>query len=413
MKKLKYFLIGFILASTVFFGCQDLDAIKTPAEYDLTNKFGLYVDTTIYASDAIVKIDDRINTANGRRLCVGEYNGFKAGFFLKFVGLPSTDVEIDSVYLILRSHSIFGKPEGEQEIAMYLVEEEWDEWANTEDQWHAYQPQHLLATFQLSNEDTMEFKTLLDTAIVNQWRRSDSTNYGLFFKPVNGANFIREFVSLEDEYDIEWPKLYYKIIQDTVFYQDSLRLGIDATIFDYEPQGANIFDWAKEQGDFVIGSGIGAHLIVQFPGLDSLPKNAVFQGADLHLEVDNRDFFTNEEGNTFDNSSVTSYFYVRNIVEADSAFENVKLDSSFVSNSNFSYLLKEVDGQIQMVDGDYQSKFGKNFFQNLVNGEISSKGFYLRYLDETSMLSFKRIKGLNGQTISLKIRYFLETDNSF
>ena len=413
MKKIQHFLIIAFLLAVVFVACQDLDAIKTPADYNLHDRFGEYVDTTIFASKALFKIDDRINTANGKRLCVGEYKGFKAGFLIKFVGLPASDVEMDSVFLILRSHSVYGQPQGPQEIAIYLVEQDWDEWANSQDEWHAYQPQNLLGTFQLSDEDTMEFKTQLDTSLVNQWRRADSTNFGLYFSAVNGANFIREFVSLEDDNDAEWPKLYFKTKQDTAFVLDSLRLGIDATIFDYQPDAENIFDWSREQQELILGSGIGAHVIVEFPGLDSLPSNAIFQGADLHFEVDNRDFITNVDTNSYDNPSVSSYFYLRNITEADSGFNNFKIDSSFSTNSNFNYLLKEKNGQIALVDGDYQSKFGKNVFQNLVNGKTVTRGFYIQFIDEGSMLSFKRLKGLSSKAISLELRYYLVKDNGF
>ena len=400
MKKL----LLFLLLAILWISCQDLNSIQAPKEFDLKNHFGQYVDTTLYPDKVTFQINERENTINGLDLCVGTYKGFRAGFLLKFVALPSIDKEIDSVSLRLKSFSQFGQPTGMQTIEVYEVDQPWKEDANTEDTWHTYQPQNLLGTYTFETTDTLTFTFPIDTAVVNRWRREDSLNYGLYIQPAgDNGSVIREFLSLENNDPTVFPRLFFKVKNDSVFVKDSLALGNDATIFDYMPQGENIFDWAKNQGDLVIGSGIGVHPLLHFPGLDSLPKNSIVQGANLILRVKDQNFITNEEKNTYDNANSSDLFYIRNLSEANTDLTVFKLDSSFTTSSNFNYQMQQQEGNLQLLSEAEQTKFGENVVQNLLNGNKKSKGFYLRYEDEVSRLSFKR---LDASSIKLNIRYF-------
>ncbi len=394
--------------------CQKLDAIQAPDEFQLGGYYGTYVDTTLYPTKALFKVDDRVNTASGLKLCVGSYKGFNAGFLLRFFGLPSIDQAMDSVYIELTSYGIMGDNQrGPIEIGMYQVESQWAEDANTQNEWHNYQPQNLLATFTIDPTDTFKLKASIDTTVVNSWRATDSTNFGLFFKQIGGnGDFIRQFESLENNNANDWPKLYFLVKKDSVFSRDSIRIGYDATIFDYVAKENNLFDWTKEQGDLIIGSGLGVHTFLRFPALDSLSSKAQIKNADLILTVRNDDFFTNDPvGNSYNNGTVSSSFYIRSVTNADSNLTSFTIDSSFVSNLNFNYTLTQLGDTLSLYSDNEKMKFGVNFIQNLINKKISSEWLYLQYKDEVSAFSLKRLYGLGSGQIMLKVRYFL-IDNS-
>lgn len=410
MKKTLLMLLLLLSGGYLINACQDLDAIQAPDEFQLGNYYGTYKDTTLYPSKATYKVDDRVNTASGLKLCVGSYEGFNAGFLLKFFSLPSIDQAMDSVYIELTSFGIMGQnDQGPIEIGIYQVESQWTEDANTQDEWHNYQPQNLLTTFTIDPTDTFKLKAFIDTTVVNSWRATDSTNFGLFFKQIGGTgNFMRQFESLENSNDDNWPKLYFLVKKDSVFSRDSIRIGADATIFDYTPDGNNLFDWTKEQGDLLIGSGLGVHTFLRFPGLDSLSDKAQIKNADLLLRIRNEDFFTNDpDGNSYSNGTVASSFYIRSVSEADSDLSLFTIDSSFASNLNFSYTLTQSGDTLSLFSDNEKMKFGVNYIQNVINKKINSEWLYLQYKDEASAFSLKRLYGPESGQIMLKVRYFL------
>lgn len=399
-----------ILSLWVSWACQDLNSIQPPAELDLDGLYGVYVDTVFYATESEFTVDHLYNSGNALKLNVGAFNGFESGFLLKFVGLPTDTVYIDSAYIQLSSLGKFGSSSDEMTILLYKVEDEWDEQeANTIEKWHTYQPTTLLGRYTFPPQDSLDMRFDLDTALVNEWRRDTDSNKGLYFAMEKGsANYIREIESLENPLGDNWPKICYYTQQNTVTLKDSVRTGLDVTIFNYDGQ---VFEKAKQDNDLLIGSGIAVKAFVRFDELYSLPETAIIQEADMILTVDDRDILTDEEGNLLDNPNHSGSYYLRNVSDADSALTSFTVDSSFANSINFNFNLAESGGIISLNGKSERSKFGLNMIQNMINGQNSSRGFLIHFIDEGQDVSLKRIYNSGEKNVKLHIRYFRVDNN--
>ncbi len=393
----------------LFFGllvwsCQDLNSIQPPDEFDLTGQFGQLKDTVIYADKADFKTDYRIDTGFAYKLCVGNYENFRTGFFLKFFGLPTDTLNIDSVYIELTSKSKMGEANTPLDIEVYEVESAWDEnLVNTEDEWHHYLPTGEPIRITVAVEDSFKTRIPISTELFNKWRMNTDENHGLYFKAASDENnYIRQFESLEISNDLNWPKLYYYVNKDTVSEKDSVRIGYDATIFDYPDSSAqNLFTQGHIQNELLLSSGIASRILVHFNGLDNLPENAVMQSANLLLNV-------KPENNPLLNSGQENRFYIRSVKEMDDDLSNMVLDSSFVGNYNQNFEMEVRGDSLTLANDSQKQNFAKEKFQNIINKKDQTEWFYLQYKDEKSMISVVRLHGLSPEhPISLHLRYFL------
>ena len=411
MKKTLLFLISLLS----IWACQDLNSVNPPDEFDLSGQFGRLIDTVFYATDARFTVDYRSDTGNGKKLCVGNYADFQTGFFIKFINLPADTMKIDSLFLEFTSAGKFGTGLDEVNLDVYEVDREWDEHTiNTLDEWHGWQPSgEAIYHTVLSSDDSVKMKIEIDTTLFNKWRYEPEQNFGIYIKTSSPTdNHIREFESLESENPQDWPKVYYFINQgDTASILDSVRTGLDATVFDYpESSGSNVFDLAHANNELLLASGIPARLFVRFDSLKTLPKTAVVQAANLVLEI-------NDDSNVLENENQSNIFYLRSISDADSALTNFEVDSSFVTDSGFGFSMTVLDGTIQMNSTFEQEKLGKNQIQNLINGNKTSEWFYIHFVDAPSPISVEKsavsvIKLFSPndtehpEALKLQVRYF-------
>lgn len=411
MKKTLLFLIA--LFST--WACQDFNAMNPPEEFDVNGQFGQLVDTVFKATDARFTVDYRSDTGNGKNLCVGNFADFQTGFFIKFVNLPADTMKIDSIFLEFTSFAKFGDGQAPLALDVYEVDREWDEHTiNTLDEWHGWQPSGPpIFQTELSADDSVQMKIKIDTTLFNKWRYEPDQNFGIYITPSSAANnHIREFKSLESGTPQNWPKVYYYKNQgDTLSVLDSVRTGIDATIFDYPQNSANnVFEAAQANKKLLLASGIPARLFVRFDSLKTLPKTAVLQAANLMIAVD-------EDNADLLNENQSNVFYLRSIIKADSALTSFEVDSSFNSDSNFGYNMALSNGMVQMTSALEQEKLGKNQLQNLVNGSKTSEWFYIHFVDapspvsvEKSVVSVFRLFSLDDaehpDAFNLRVRYF-------
>ncbi len=411
MKRTLLFLILLLTA----WACQKLNSVNPPDEFDVNGQFGRLVDTAFYATDARFTVDYRSDTANGKKLCVGNYADFQAGFFIKFILLPSDTMKIDSLFLEFTSFNKFGTGQDDLNLEVYEVDREWDEHTiNTLDEWHNWQPngQPIYNTV-ISAADTAKMKIEIDTTLFNKWRYEPDQNFGVYVKAASAqGNHIREFKSLESGNPLDWPKVYYfKNQGDTASVLDSVRTGIDATVFDYPQSSANnVFEEAQANNDLLIASGIPARLFVRFDSLKTLPKTAVIQAANLVLEID-------ESNTALQNENQSNVFYLRSISKADTALNSFEIDSSFTTDSNFGFDMIISGGAIQMKSAQEQEKFGKNQIQNLINGRKTTEWFYVHFVDAPSLsaveandISVYKLFSPNDaehpEALKLHIRYF-------
>jgi len=400
-----------LLLLLALWACQDLNPVQPSKELDLNHLYGTYIDTVFNATQETFKTDDRVNSGSGLRLNVGRYQGFESGFLLKFVTLPTAETHLDSAYIELTSLGKFGSGADSMTIAVYRVQEDWEEQkANTQDEWHVYlkQPPEAdrVGSYTFPAADTLTMRFPLDSALVNEWRRDPDSNKGLFFKPENtNPNYIREIEALETGVPANWPKFCYFTKPDTEVIKDSIQTGLDVSIFNYE---GDLFSKAQQQKKLLVASGIAARTFVRFAALDSLPKTAIIQEADVLLPIDDRDILTNDPDNRLDNPEHPDQFILRNVSKADSDLTTYTIDSSFASSANFSFPLEIQNGVLRLNGEGERNKFGLNLVQNIINGHTESVWFYIQYREEDRDVSIKRF---NPKGIRLHLRYF-KVDNN-
>lgn len=408
MKKILLLLAGlsFLVA------CQDLNPVDAPPEFDLNHHFGVYVDTTFSATKATFKVDKYVNTDFASRLSVGRYGDFAGRSLLKFSDIPA-DFEFDSAYVELTSFGKFGTSGEALHISVLNPTNDWDDDVNSDPAWHTDIPGTQVAEFNTSVNDSEVIRIDLTKELVLSWIEDDAANHGLLLKTDETSNqFIREFESFQTLESTARPKLVLINKTDSTDIRDSTVTGIDAPIFNYLAEAGNdIFGLAGQNGQLLIASGIPARTFVQFEGLKSIPANAIIQGADLILQINDQDFFDPARSNPLDNPRHGNTFYLRSVKEAAEDLSSYTVDSSFAVSSSFSFIMDISDGQLRLASEGEQDKFGKNMIQNLVNDQIQSEWFYIQYVNEVKDISVKRIYGPAEKELKLNVRYY-RVDNS-
>ncbi|RQV96927.1 MAG: hypothetical protein EH224_03055 [Calditrichaeota bacterium] len=404
---------SFLLLILLFvFSCQEINEKNIPNSGNIIDH-GEFVNAIIYPDTAAFIINDRVNTANGIKLSIGSYQDFSATSLLKFIYLPDTSNELDSVYLHLYPESIFGDPEGLVTINLYQPIESWDESANTEDYWHNPGTMNFITSIEVVPDDsTTIIIPLEDKELIKSWQRDTVTmNHGIYLQ-MNSSDFLYEFHSFESSNTTYWPRLMYKVWEnDTTFYYDSTNIGLDATIFDYTPDGAeNIFEIAKSKNNLIISSGISAHTLLKFNLKDKLPKEAVLYSADLKLFVNDYNIIDESEGNLLDNPDHDGSFFIRLITEWNNDFTKMGIDSTF----QYTNILTQTDDYLNL-SHSYKKNFGQFAIQDLINGDINIEGLLIQYIMDGQDISVKRIYSLDDSVYapSLNLQYYKITTSGF
>lgn len=404
--------LGLVLI-TFMISCQELEPVFPPPELDLVDRYGEFVDTVFTATQDTFIVDYRINTGFSQKLSIGSYDGFQASFLIRFLNIPDEDKLLDSVYIQFTGLQKFGDDIGDLTVNVYEVEQEWDESANEDDFWHNQPSMPLIKSITLSSQDSSIYNVSIeDTSLIRKWQREQENNKGLFFQvDAASSGYIRELVSSEGFSTLGWPRMYYKIFQDTVFVNDSTNISLDATIFDYFKQGSdNIFESARNSKELLISSGIRARTFVRFDQINSLPENSILQGANLMLLANDESFTAPGQPNNLVNSNHLPYFYTRVVSEANENLSYYRVDSTFISNSFYSNLLIKEDNDISFTDND-QTNFGKYTIQDIVNGSIKYEWFLIHYQFDYSDISVERLLGRIKEPPLLNIRYLVVDNN--
>ncbi len=335
------FLSGAFLQS-----CMDYQPVYPPPEMDVRGRFGEYIDTTFEATADTFLVEYKVNTKFSTKISIGNYNGFKAGFLLKFLKLAAKENPMDSVTISLTPKNVFGNQSGTLTMKIYAVEEDWDETANIEDFWHDPPAMELVTTKEINAQDTTKIVIAIeDTALIHKWQEEQDENDGLFFQ-IDGEEpgFIREFASFRNISAFDWPTLYYREKKDTIFVKDSTNIGLAATIFDYFPlPGEDVYEIARNTQNLVISSGIRARVLVKFDQILDIPSKVIMQAANITMYVNNESFLGVADSNEMVNSTHSSYYYLRLVIDADDQLTSIEVDSNFITNSRYNLLLKQID----------------------------------------------------------------------
>jgi hypothetical protein len=403
---IKYILV--LLPVLGLFSCYDIKPTESSSGFNMNNRYGELVDTTIIADLDTTVLGATLSTASSGKFSVGVHQSFQASSLLKFTLMPADTVNIDSFYIQLW---LYGKVKDNLEsftIGLYDVEQEWDETANTDAYWHDSPALTKIQEYEVTESDTAAIRIYIqDTSLVNKWRREQSDNLGILLRQEAGAENILEFVSNKTLETTKWPRVGYKIqVNDTTVTYDSLNVANMATIFDYTPMGENIFELAKTNQDLLIASGIPAQTILTFPGLKQLPPYSIIHKTNLILDVNNEDFLMPGTENSLDNRLHDEEYYIRNIVEMDETLENLEVDSTYLISSGYNILMTQ-DGDSLQLSSYQQESFSDRFIQPILDGDTESKGFLIKYRNEVQDISVKRLNSSKIRKPRLRVQYYL------
>ena len=222
----------------------------------------------------------------------------------------------------------------------------------------------------------------------------------------SGPEYIREFISNRYIDGEKWPRLDYYEVHDTTKIKDSTNICDNATIFNYFPQTANIYDIARDNRDLIVASGVTAQTILTFPQIDSLPKNILLYKVDLVFDVTDKDLIDQSEPNPLDNPNHAEEYYIRNILERDNELENIVVDSSYYSNSLYNILMTQSGDSVHLSDYQQQN-FARIILQPIVNGDKNTEGFLIKYRNEVQDISVKRFNNTAISKPRLRLQYYL------
>lgn len=240
MKNQLFLIIPLLL---LFAGCAEDEGKIGRRIYDPTIE-GEVDEVFIYPSDfdspAATYYATQVNAGQSLHLYIGEFNGVKAKFLLKFTGflaLPDS-FSIQRAEITVTSGDVFADtsnlPSTALEISVHRIDDispsgEWHESSVTWDSLHHWMEDDTIAQFNLPADfDTHSFNFEIDPSIVSEWFYADSLNpnQGLVFNYSGEPGFIRQFYSSENmpEDSLMKPRLQMVI---TPFEQDE----VDTTIW--------------------------------------------------------------------------------------------------------------------------------------------------------------------------------------
>ncbi|MEJ2052609.1 MAG: DNRLRE domain-containing protein [Calditrichaceae bacterium] len=403
-----------ILLILIVWACQDKDPINPNTELSL-NDYGDLKEITLYATADTFIVNERVNTSNSPKLCIGSFNGIEAGILMKAINLPDSGSIVDSLSIEFSTLGSLGDDIADMPVKIYRVEDEWSETANMEDKWHNYTPVSEISTIVIPSEDSSKITiTITDTTLLREWIDDSFYNKGLFLKCDNqGLNYIREIASSENSVDSLLPQITYRYWDETdsLFVTDTLDnnnyLGLlDATIFD---NNSDIFDIARTNNDILVASGIGATAYFQFDSISSLPKNILVQKTELFIPVLDESFINPNAPNLFDNPNDAQGFYTNMVLDSGDVLMDTEIDSSSLN----SITLSDKDSLVEISNNASRAYFGKYFIQEIINGNVASEWFSLEYGNQGQDLSIKRFQNLQSDPARLVIKYFQVKQSGF
>ena len=402
-------ILSIIILFLTLLACQEVDPLNPTDE--LSMNYGKLVETTLLATADTFIVDERINTYNAIKLCVGNYQDFEAAILLRFIDIPDSGSTIDSVAIEFSTLSLLGEANADMTVSLYKVDEDWYENANTEDQWHSFNPSSEITTIQIPSEDSSRIKfTIADTALIREWISDGIYNKGLYLKCSDpGINYIREIASMENPIDSLVPQITirYWDDEDSVLVTDTTHIGLDATIFD--KNNSELFNVAQAQNDILVASGIGARTYLQFDEISSLPKNILIQKAEIFIPIWDADLISSGQPNSFNNTNNLQGYYINMVPDSGDVLTTTELDSAYLNYIS----LTNADTVVRMGNNDNRARLGKYFIQNIINGNIASEWFSIQYKIEGQDLSIKRFYRTVDKPARLTIKYFEVVQSGF
>ena len=350
---------------------------------------GEYRIDTLYAVQDTFVVAPPVRTSYSSKLSVGKYQGFPANFLIRFVFFPPDSIQLDSARIELTGASHYGDGTVSSiTVDAYKVLDTWDRDANKDDYWRNYTPNGDLVfsgDFTLSDslKDSIKYIIPLDNELIKEWQQTeDSLQTGLYFTLSPGSNeAVAEIASFNTYVGADAPKLIFKKETDSTAVWDTLIIGDDVTIFPPEENGV----FQNTQNVYIAG-GNPVQSFIKFD-LSVLPQNILIYNAEIVADLDSTNILVNKE--------FYSDFFIRVVKEADDNLTSFTIDSSFVNDYRQNISMMKENNRLVFSDYD-RNNFGQYVLQNIINGDLEYKWFFLQYKIEDQSLSVERILGVKN-----------------
>lgn len=396
-----------LLISLLFFvSCNDTDYNADPnSEVSLSERYGaFYIDTLFALADSIVE-KEPVSTISliNTKLSVGNYDGIRAGFIIKFFNYQSyldSLADVDSVKIQLTSVNTFGPNiSDEMFIDMYRYTSVLDvDSINRIDIWRdpTAQNMELIGRIAVNTIDSSKSFVDIPVGIFDQWREDEESG-GLFFQmdPIINDGII-EFGSSFLSQAQQPLLIYFTTVPDTinniptyVAHSDTINAVISGSIFNSDGLIGGALDTTGNK--LIVSSGVVNTALLKFD-FNSLSDKALFYSADLILSSD--------ELNEYDNPS---------------SGENLLLQAvESIENGEFNYLptrkflLNFGEDKISF-SGTQSKSFAIEMLQGIKNNYYQNEWLEITPSSFTREVSVKKFYGVGAPKESapmIIIKYF-------
>lgn len=387
-----------LTAIIIFTSCKDSNPIVDTQNNSLPD-YGTVVVDTLIAVEATYQMSDKVSSALGSRLQIGRTNDFEARILLRFITLPADTIELDSVYIRLRTIANLGEFQSPFTAKVYRVTNSWDATVNGDEAWNYADniDPVPLAEFTITNDDSDYYKINIPDSVVSIWQ--DTTdgghNFGLFVD-YDGADFVKEFGS-ENSSEVPQIVYVYQNATNDSTIRDTAYAYIDASIFNYTGIGQ-----LGPDSLIYIGSGQPFRAFIKFD-MSEIPDNVILSHANFVFEKDSVNSLLSE--------NKSQNFRIRTAITPIEQLPYFEVDSTFSTNIYHDVLLSEQDDNYLGLSSVEQGETAQYFLQSIINKEVNYQSFMVQYYDEGSGISAFAIKGVSdivlGNRPKLIVEYFV------
>ncbi len=383
--------------------CTD-EMMLTDVNRTMLNAYGEIKRDTLYAVASRSISAGKVNTGYSSKVMLGSFGGYNARFLMKFSGMPSDTIVVDTLRLLLRVRSNLGDSTSMINGTIYRVTTAWGDSVNTDASWDLpssidYSAETSL-NFNISSADSAEIAFNLPVSLVDIWRdtvTSGQQNFGLLFD-YQAAEQIIEFYSSENITVSQVPKMVF-IYKDTstdtgrIIY-DTTYANLDASLID--------FDGNLDQNTIYVGAGYSIYSFVQFD-LSVVPSEAYVSTVNFVFNQDvDRSVLDPLDG---------QMVYLRDVTTRFEELPYFQLDSTFNLSTYYNLILSEETENQLSLDNLKKAVAGQKFMQNIINGEIACGSFYLEHVYKEESLGLYAINGVQNTIPDVRpylvIEYYL------
>ena len=225
---------------------------------------------------------EAVPTGGGTFLYVGAGDNKSAATLVKFTNLPQS-IQVNGAELELRSTSNMGIINGNVDVTIHKVNDDWVDSTVTADTFgNAFDPA-IMSTFSFTVADTDTVVVPLDKTVIQGWIDGTIENHGLYIQAPGAAYFKRINSRLAND-NRPVLRLFHEKegVKDTTVFTAS----DDAFVFNLQQEPV--------QGPLYVGNGLEHRSILRFD-FSTIPRYANINLAILTLQIDTLNSFLSKD----------------------------------------------------------------------------------------------------------------------